>query len=278
MAKRKTLIVNDAEINFFSIEEEDYISITDITKTFPDGKQLVPRWIRNKDTLEFLGVWEKLNNKDFQVLEFDNLYAEAGKNSFSLSIKRWTERTGAIGFQQKRIGRVPALFAHKDIAMGFCYWLSPPFQLYVIKEFQRLKIKEAEEAKEAIEWTVRRTLAKVNYRIHTDAVKKHLMPPILNAKKGGMVYASEADILNLALFGMTAKDWRLHNTDKKGNIRDHATGEQLLVLSNLENINAEFIKIGLTQDERLDRLNEIAIYQIQVLTVPNDIKGLPKGK
>ena len=148
----------------------------------------------------------------------------------------------------------------------------------VIKEFQRLKIKEAEDAKEAIEWTVRRTLAKVNYRIHTDAVKKHLMPPVLNAKKGGMVYASEADILNLALFGMTAKDWRLHNTDKKGNIRDHATGEQLLVLSNLENINAEFIKIGLTQDERLDRLNEIAIYQIQVLTVPDDIKGLPKGK
>ena len=277
MAKRKTLVVNDAEINFFSIEEEDYISITDITKTFPDGKQLVPRWIPNKDTLEFLSVWEKLNNKDFQVVEFDNLYAEAGKNSFSLSIKRWVEKTGAIGFQQKRIGRVPALFAHKDIAMGFCYWLSPPFQLYIIKEFQRLKLKEAEEAKETLEWTVRRTLAKVNYRIHTDAVQKHLMPPVLSKKKGGIVYASEADILNIALFGMTAKEWRLQNTDKKGNIRDHATGEQLLVLSNLENINAEFIKIGLTQDERLERLNEIAIYQIQVLTVPDDIKNLPKG-
>ena len=280
MAKGKTVLVQGVEIHFFTLKEDDYISLTDITKSFPDGKQLVPRWIRNRDTLEFLGVWEKLNNPDFQVVEFDNLYAESGTNRFSLSVKRWVESTNAIGFQMKRIGKTPATFAHKDIALGFCYWLSPPFQLYLIKEFQRLKLEEAETQKGELEWNIKRTLAKVNYRIHTDAIKENLMPARLynRPKKDGFVYASEADVLNVALFGVTAREWRLYNPDKKGNIRDYATGEQLLVLANLESHNAEFIKEGLSQDERAQKLNEIAIYQMDILLNTNVFPRLQQGR
>lgn len=275
MANKQTIEVQGIEINFVTVREEEYISLTDITTKFPDGKFLVPRWLRNRDTLEFLGVWERLNNADFRVAEFDNLYAESGHNRFSLSVPRWHETTGAIGFIIKR-GKGGHIYAHRDIALGFCYWLSPPFQLYVLKEFQRLKKAEAEEQKELSAWNLRRTLSKINYRIHTDAIQRNLIPArIFNRPKGeGMVYASEADLLNLAVFGMTAKDWRLHNPTAKGNIRDAATEEQLLVLANLESHNAQFIIEGMGQDERLIKLNEIAIYQMQVLVSTTGLKLL----
>jgi hypothetical protein len=273
MAKRKTLTVEGAEVNFFTIEKQDYISLTDITRKFPDGKQLVPRWIRNRDTLEFLGVWEKLYNQDFQVIEFDNLYAESGKNSFSMSIKRWIETTGAIGFKSKRVGKSPATFAHKDIALGFIYWLSPPFQLYFIKEFQRLKEIEAQEEIQALDWNLKRTLSKLNYTVHTDAIKEELIPPRLR-KGQGFIYAGEADILNVAVFGITAKMWRVKNETTKGNIRDYATPEQLLVLSNLEAVNAELLRMKLSEDERTDILNQAAIKQMKSLLSSPSLKKL----
>lgn len=275
MAKERIITVQGRQISFTTFGEEDYISLTDITTGFPDGKFLVPRWLRNRDTLEFLGVWEKLNNPDFRVIEFDNLYAESGHNRFSMSVSRWLETTGAVGFQLRK-GKGANTYAHRDIALGFCYWLSPPFQLYVIKEFQRLKKIEAEEQKEALEWNLKRTLSKVNYRIHTEVIRENLIPPRLfnRPKKEGIVYASEADILNMALYGMTAKDWRLQNPTLKGNVRDHSTESQLLVLANLESHNAQFIKEGLSQDERLTKLNEIAIYQMQILSNVPSMKAL----
>ncbi len=275
MAKKKTINVQGTEISFISISEEDYISLTDITKGFPDGKQLVPRWIRNKDTIEFLGVWEKLNNTNFQVIEFDNLYQEAGKNSFSLSVKRWIETTGAIGFQTKRIGRSPATYAHKDIALGFIYWLSPPFQLYFIKEFQRLKQEEATKNQEALDWNLKRVLSKMNYTVHTDAIKEKLIPPRLKKEHHGFVYAGEADILNVAVFGITAKMWRSSNPKKKGNIRDYATHQQLLVLSNLEAANAVLIRMKVDKYERVQILNEEAIEQMKSLLSSPSRKSLP---
>lgn len=277
MADKKTINVKGGEIKIEVIGDEEYISITDITSQFPDGKQLVPRWIRNKDTLEFLSVWEKLHNPNFQVVEFDNLYAESGKNSFSLSVKRWVETTSAIGIKRKRIGRVPALFAHRDIALGFCYWLSPPFQLYVLKEFQRLKIEESQEREKALDWSLKRTLSKINYSIHADAIKEKLIPPRME-KGQGFIYAGEADILNVAVFGMTAKMWRTGNKDKKGNIRDFATPEQLLVMSNLEAVNAELIRMGLSQDERADILNLAAIKQMKSLVSSPSLPQLPDGE
>lgn len=275
MAKKKRILnVEGTDITLIVQKDADYISLTDIAKNFETGVSAIESWMRNRNTVEFLGTWEKLYNPTFNSVGFDGIKSNVGLNSFKLSAKKWITETGAIGIQSKA-GRYGGTFAHKDIAIQFCYWLSPIFQLYLIKEFQRLKIQEAEEQKTTLEWQVKRTLAKVNYRIHTDAVQQHLMPPRLNAKQRGIVYASEADLLNMALFGMTAKMWRSHNIDKKGNIRDHATGEQLLVLSNLENLNAEFIKVGLDQEKRLERLNEIAIYQMKVLVVPPPFNQLP---
>jgi hypothetical protein len=225
-----------------------------------------------------LGVWEQLHNPDFKGNEFVTFKNEAGANNFNLTPKKWIKATDAIGMKIKAGRYGGGTFAHKDIAINFCSWLSPTFQLYLIKEFQRLKAIEAEEQRQGIEWQVKRTLAKVNYQIHTDAIKEHLIPSRLNAKQKGIVYASEADVLNVALFGMTAKEWRIANPNKKGNMRDHSTGHQLLVLSNLENLNAEYIKLGLLQEERLQRLNEVAIHQMQVLIVPDDLDKLPQGK
>jgi len=280
MAKKKktTLHIKGVDIRLLSNKQEDFFSITDIAKKFnpTNPSVLIINWLRNKDTIEFLGVWEQLHNPKFNLIEFDKIKNEAGFNRFVLSAKKWINETGAIGIRSKA-GRYGGTYAHKDIALGFCYWISPPFQLYLLKEFQRLKAKEAEEEQASLKWQLKRTLAKVNYRIHTDAVQQHLIPSKLTAKQQGIVYASEADLLNVALFGQTAKQWRTANSNKKGNIRDHATGEQLLVLSNLENLNAEFIKDGLDQEERLERLNEIAIYQMQVLVVPTTIRQLPKG-
>lgn len=271
--KKNKIHVQGFDIKWVEIEEQDYISLTDIIKKFGDDNILY-NWIRNRNTIEFLGTWETLYNKDFKPVEFDRFRMNAGLNSFSMSPKKWIEATGAIGLLSKA-GRYGGTYAHKDIAFEFCSWVSPVFKLYLIKEFQRLK--EDENRGLELEWNVKRTLAKVNYRIHTDAIKTNLIPKKLEGRKVGLVYATEADMLNLALFGMTAKQWRIDSPNVKGNMRDFASTEQLLVLANLENLNAEFIRIGLDREERLDRLNEIAIHQMQLLTKFDLMKKL-KGK
>ena len=276
MAKSKTITVQGASIALFTEKDKDFISLTDIAKQFnkETPSSLIINWLRNKDTLEFIGVWEKLHNLDFNLIEFDKIRIQAGTNRFVLSAKNWIESTGAIGIKSKA-GRYGGTYAHKDIALGFSYWLSPPFQLYIIQEFQRLKTEEVK----SLDWNVKRTLAKINYHIHTDAIKEHLTPPdIEKTLKEGFVYASEADLLNVALFGITAKQWRESNQDKDGNIRDYATAEQLVVLANMENLNAEFIKDGLAPEERLKRLNQIAIYQMKLLLETLTVKALKKGK
>ena len=282
MAK-KTIIVQGGEIALLpqSGSVEDYISLSDIMRNF-DDEFAIYGWMRNRNTIEFLGVWEQLHNPIFNSNEFVRIKNEAGANSFNMTPKKWVEATGAIGITSKTGRYGSGTFAHKDIAINFCYWLSPTFQLYLIQEFQRLKEQEAADHREALDWNLKRTLAKVNYLIHTDAVKMHLIPPRLSGTKHeGIVYASQADILNLALFGMTAKQWREANPRLKGNIRDEATTEQLLVLSNLENLNAHFIQEGLPPHERLHKLNEIAIYQMELLTGSKKLralKALPGGK
>ena len=269
------IIVQGGEIALLpqSGNDEDYISLSDIMRNF-DDEFAIYGWMRNRNTIEFLGVWEQLHNPSFNSNEFVRIKNEAGANSFNMTPKKWVEATSAIGITSKTGRYGGGIFAHKDIAINFCYWLSPTFQLYLIKEFQRLKEQEAQDQKEALDWNLKRTLAKVNYRIHTDAVKMHLIPPrLVGTKQEGIVYASQADILNLALFGVTAKQWREANPDLKGNIRDYATAEQLLVLVNLENLNAHFIKEGLAPHERLDKLNEIAIYQMALLSDPKVLQG-----
>jgi hypothetical protein len=279
---KKTIIVQGGEITLLpqSGKDEDYISLSDIMRNF-DDEFAIYGWMRNRNTIEFLGVWEQLHNPGFNSNEFVRIKNEAGANSFNMTPKKWVEATGAIGITSKAGRYGSGVFAHKDIAINFCYWLSPTFQLYLIKEFQRLKEQETSEQKGALDWNLKRTLAKVNYKIHSDAVKTHLIPlRLAGTKKEGIVYASQADILNLALFGVTAKQWREANPDLKGNIRDYASAEQLLVLVNLENLNAHFIKEGMAPDERLDKLNEIAIYQMQLLSNPamlQALKQLPDG-
>ena len=277
MAKSKTIKVKGHDITLFpKSKEEDYISLTDIMKSFDDEFSIYS-WMRNKNTVEFLGVWEQLHNPSFKGNEFVTFKNQAGSNNFNLTPKKWINATNALGLIVKSGRYGGGTFAHRDIAINFCYWLSPTFQLYLIKEFQRLKEIEADEQKEYLEWNLKRTLAKVNYKIHTSAIKNNLIPARIQdkSKEKGFIYASEADMLNMALFGLTAKEWRLRNPKKKGNIRDFATGEQLLVLANLESHNAEFIKERLSQDERLDKLNEIAIYQMQVLVNSLVLKNLP---
>ena len=277
MAK-KTIQVEGSEITFFtSKEQEDYISLTDIAKKVnPDlPADVISNWIRNKDTIEFLEVWEKLNNPNFNLVQLHEVKNEAGLNRFVISPTKWIERTNAIGLMTKSGRYGGGTFAHKDIALGFCYWVSPPFQLYVIKEFQRLKEVEAKENNESLEWNLRRTLSKVNYRVHSDAIKMHLIPPrLVGTKNEGIVYASEADVLNIALFGMTAKQWKEANPTLKGNIRDYATAEQLLVLVNLENLNAHFIKEKTNQADRLRKLNQVAIYQMELFEGTTSLKLL----
>lgn len=278
--KKSTITVEGLNVTLIAEHGQDYISITDIAKKVNERTDIViTNWLRNRNTVEFLGVWEQLNNVNFNPIEFDGIRNQTGLNTFILTTKKWVESTNAIGLQA-RAGRYGGTYAHKDIAFEFCSWVSPVFKLYLLKEFQRLKEIEAEEAKEYLEWNVKRTLAKVNYKIHTDAIKENLIPQRFynNPKKGGIVYANEADILNVALFGMTAKEWKMNNPKKKGNMRDHATGEQLLVLANLESHNAEFIKDGLREDERVAKLNEIAIYQMEILINQPIIKQITGGK
>ena len=241
---------------------QDYISLTDMVKGFDGGNALIEQWLRGKDTILFLGIWEQLNNPSFNSLEFEGIKTEAGRNSFFLSAKKWVSLTAAVGLEA-RAGRYGGTFAHKDIAFEFGSWLSPEFKLYLIKEFQRLKDEEA--SSKSLDWSFQRTLAKVNYRIHTDAIKEHLLPPVLTRKQATQLYAGEADLLNMALFGHTASEWRQINSGLLGNMRDHATLEQLVVLSNMESINAVLIKQGSNAPDRLVQLNGIAISQMRSL-------------
>jgi hypothetical protein len=243
----------------------DYISLTDIAKfkNADHSDDVIRNWLRNRNTIEFLGVWERLNNPAFNPVEFDGIRTEAGLNSFALTPKMWIEATKAIGIESQA-GRYGGTFAQKDIAFEFAAWVSVEFKLFLIKEFQRLKDDENRRLSHA--WNLNRTLSKLNYRIHTDAVRAHLIPRQITAAQGAITYASEADVLNVALFGQTAKQWRDANPKADGNIRDHATVEQLLVLANIEGMNAEFIHMGLPQGDRLCRLNDIAIRQMKTLT------------
>ena len=234
-----------------------------------DGDFFISDWLRNRNTVEFLGIWEQIHNPDFNYGEFAAIRSQAGLNSYKLSVKEWVEKTHAIGLRAKA-GRYGGTYAYKDIAFEFGMWISPEFKIYLIKEFERLK---AEEMKQ-LGWDIKRNLAKINYRIHTDAIKENLIPPELSAKQISMVYASEADVLNMALFGMTAKQWRDSHPDLKGNIRDYANVSQLVCLSNLENLNAVFISEGMSQAERLTKLNAIAISQMEILTQDHRIEAL----
>ncbi|MFN0035541.1 MAG: KilA-N domain-containing protein [Saprospiraceae bacterium] len=261
-----TLSVEGTEIRFFTEKEDDFISMTDIAKRFNERTdQVISNWLRTRTTVEFLGAWEMLHNADFNPLNFEGIKSQTGAATFVLTITDWVAQTSAIGIRAKP-GRYGGTYAHKDIAFEFLSYLSPAFKLYVIKEFQRLKAVESRQTEGALDWNLKRALTKINYLIHTDAVRERLVPPrIYNTNQEGIVYASEADLLNLALFGVTAKSWREANPDSKGNIRDSATSEQLLVLANLENLNAEFIRQGLPKEMRLQRLNEIAIHQMELL-------------
>ena len=257
-----------------SSNADDYISITDIAKhknpEYP--ADIIKNWMRLRNTIEFLGLWEELNNPKFKLVEFDQFKSEAGANSFVLSPQKWIKSTNAIGLISKSGRYGGGTFAHKDIAFEFASWISPEFKLYIIKDYQRLK--ESESHQLSLEWNVKRILAKANYRIHTDAVKEHLIPPNLTPAQQSFVYASEADLLNVVLFGKTAKQWKNENPEKKGNIRDYATIEQLLVLTNLENTNAFLIESGLSQSERLRKLRDIAIYQLTSLSGSSSVKQL----
>lgn len=258
------LEVQGVEIHLVERGEQDYISLTDMTKAFPDGEGLIKSWFRNKDTIEFIGFWEKLNNLHFNMVEFEQVKSQAGSNRFSMSAKRWNELTGGIGIISRSGRSGGGTFAHKDIALEFASWLSPEFKLYIIKEFQRLKEAETETPGQ-LEWNIRRTLAKAQYRVHTDAVKNHLIPVQISKAQEGYIYASEADILNTALFGMTAREWKSANPGIEGTQRDHATIEQLVVLSSLESQNALLIELGIKPHERLVKLNELARNQMQSL-------------
>lgn len=270
MAKIKVL---KRDVNIYSLNNEDYICLTDIAR-YKDSKRtdyIIQNWLRNRSTIEFLGIWEHLNNPDFKPIEFDGFRKQAGLNSFVLTARQWIEKTGAIGLVSKA-GRYGGTYAHKDIAFEFASWISVEFKLYLIKEFQRLK----EEEYKQLGWDIRRNLTKINYHIHTDAIKSNLIPDELSSAQINLVYAAEADVLNMALFGMTAKQWRDNNPDKKGNIRDYADVSQLVCLSNLENLNAHFINDGLSQAERLKKLNKIAIQQMKLLIENTRIKQIER--
>lgn len=274
MPKNKTINVKGTEITIYQGEQSDYISLTDIAryKDLERTETIIQNWIRNRNTIELLGFWEQLYNPDFKHIEFDVFRKQAGLNSFTLNPKQWIEKTNAIGIISKS-GRYGGTFAHKDIAFEFASWISIEFKLYIIKEFQRLKEDENDRLK--LTWNLQRTLAKVNYRIHTDAIKENLIPETLTKDKINFVYADEADMLNVALFGITAKQWREANPKTEGNIRDTASIEQLVVLSNMESINSVLIHQGLKQNERLQQLNKIAITQMKsLLNSPNTIKKI----
>ena len=275
MSKTKKMDVLSRPVTLFHHRDEDFISLTDIARhrDTERGDYIIQNWMRNRNSIEFLGIWEQLNNPDFNSIEFDGIRKQAGLNSFSLTPKRWINATEAIGIISKT-GRYGGTFARKDIAFEFASWVSVEFKLYLIKEFQRLKDEELKQ----LGWDIKRNLTKINYRIHTDAIKNNLIPPELSGSQINFLYASEADVLNVALFGKTAKQWRDENSGQKGNIRDDANISQLVCLSNLENLNALFINEGLAQKERLKKLNTIAIHQMKLLVSDHGIKKLGEKK
>ena len=262
--KKEIINVKDISISLFTKDyQNDYISLTDIARYKSDvPSDVIKNWLRNKDTLQFLSVWEQLNNPNFNSVEFDRIKSEAGFNAFTMSPKKWIDLTDSIGIVSQQ-GRYANTYAHSDIAFEFASWISPKFKLYLIKEFQRLKNDEIEKHK--LGWDIKRTLVKMNYHIHTDAIKNNLIPPNIAKNKIPFIYASEADLLNIALFGKTAKQWSEQNPKLEGNMRDYSTAEQLVVLANLESLNAQFIKDGLEAEDRLLKLNNIAIEQLQLL-------------
>jgi hypothetical protein len=263
------LNVNGTEIQVFQIREEDYISLTDMVRNIENGTALIEKWLRNKNTIEFLGIWEEMYNDEFNYEEFQRIMNEAGLNRFIMSVKQWVDRTNSRGIVAKA-GRYGGTYAYKDIAFEFASWVSPQFKLYLIKEFDRLKREEQSQ----IGWNAKRELSKINYRIHTDAIKSNLIPKELSRAQTSIIYASEADVLNVALFGMTAKEWRENNPEKAGNIRDYASINELICLSNMENINAVLIEDGVEQKERLLKLNQIAIHQMSILENQEERKYL----
>ncbi|KOF02656.1 DNA-binding protein [Roseivirga seohaensis subsp. aquiponti] len=270
MSKKRTLEVKGIAINILDQNGHKYISLTDMLKA-KDGDYFISDWLRNRNTIEFLGVWESVYNPNFNYGEFDIIKSKAGLNSYRLSVKEWVEKTNAIGLKATA-GRYGGSFAHSDIAFEFGMWISAEFKIYLIKEFQRLKADENNLLK--LDWNLQRTLAKINYVIHTDAIKANLLPTELTKTQISLVYANEADILNMALFGKTAKQWRTENPTAEGNIRDEATIEQLVVLSNMESMNAVFISQGLSQSDRLIQLNKMAIIQMQSLLKSAPLKKL----
>jgi hypothetical protein len=270
MAKKKKLSVKGTEVTISVEKEGEYISLTDMLKA-KDGDFFISDWLRNRNTVEFLGIWESVNNPDFNYGEFAIIRSQAGLNNYKISVKEWNEKTNAIGLKAST-GRYGGTYAHIDIAFEFGMWISAEFKVYLIQEYKRLK--EDENNRQKLDWNLQRTLAKVNYTIHTDAIKERLIPEKLTAKQTSLVYASEADLLNMALFGKTAADWRAEYPDAKGNMRDDATLEQLVVLSNLESINAVLIRQGLNQSERLTQLNQIAINQMTSLVNNANLKKL----
>ena len=273
--KAKTIEVLSTEVRVRTIEQNDFICLTDIARSknpeHPDD--LIRNWLRNRNTLELLGIWEQLHNPDFNPVEFDGIRKRAGLNSFTLTPKQWISATGAIGLSS-RAGRYGGTYAHSDIAFEFASWVSVEFKLYLIKEFQRLK----EEEQKQFGWDVKRQLTKINYRIHTDAIKENLIPPALTGQQTTQVYATEADLLNMALFGKTARQWRDENPDQDGNIRDYANVSQLVCLANLETLNAHFIQQALPQSERLKLLNQTAIHQMRLLIQDIGVQKLEGGK
>jgi len=270
MTTNKKIVVVGTKISVILMKDKDYLSLTDMIRA-KDGDFFISDWLRNRNTVEFLGIWESINNPDFNYGEFAIIKTQVGLNNYKISVKEWVQKTNAIGLKAT-VGRYGGTFAHKDIAFEFGMWISPQFKLYLIKEFQRLK--EEERLRIETGWDVKRLLAKVNYRIHTDAIKRHLIPQKINSKISNHIYANEADVLNVALFGEAAKDWRNHNKNKEGNVRDYATVEQLVVLVNLESLNAQYITEGLSQVIRLVKLNEIAITQMKSLINNPSIKKL----
>ncbi len=270
----KQIIVKDIAVTLITHKEDDYISLTDIAryKNSKEPASVISHWLSTRFTVEFMGIWEQIHNPDFKVTEFSNFRNISGSNGFVLSVSQWAEKVNGIGIFAKRGRYSSGTYAHKDIALEFASWISAEFKLYLIKEFQRLKVEENERLSTG--WNVKRILTKANYKIHTDAVKEYLIPLLLPHEVINFVYANEADVLNMALFGMTAEQWRKDNKNNKGNIRDQANVEQLIVLSNLESLNAEYIRQGIPQSARLKQLNEIAIYQVKSLIGNSSVKKL----
>ena len=254
------ITVQNTQITVVTINERDYISLTDMVRNIENGLALIEKWLRNKNTIEFLGIWEEMYNPNFNSPEFEGIKNAAGLNRFILSVKQWVEKTNSRGIIAKA-GRYGGTYAHKDIAFEFATWVSPQFKLYLIQEFERMKSDEQKQ----LGWTAKRELSKINYRIHTDAIKQNLMPEEVTAAQASIIYAEEADVLNVAMFGQTAKQWREAHPELKGNIRDYASINELICLANMENINAVLIDEGVPQGDRLMRLNQIAINQMRVL-------------